>query len=244
MQKMVVAKKEMKTTAKGNLMVALFDDKNTRFSGFLPELKDILEGDTIEAEIEVDGKYNNIKAVKFLSHGEAPDKPVGKPSYGQDSPEKRRSIERQTAAHIAFANIPAPDTISEGMFLAEAIYQWIANGLMPVSTPDKQQGGAQKAPPASVPHKQAESIAEITPESVYANIKTLTSNKGWTATDLKAAFEGIGPLGDTVSEKLKSLSLENLLIVSGRVNQALLVAKAKQLGAKANNEVEPGDLPF
>ncbi len=233
MQKIKVARKEMKETTKGNTMVAVFDEKNVRFSGFLPELKDIIEGDTIEAEIEVFGKYNNIKAVKFLSHGEAPDKPPAK-TYNQDSPEKRRSIERQTAAQIAFEHgineedtldKPTPWSVRQALTQAEQIYQWIANGTipppLPSSTSEKQATASLKPPPPSLP--------QITPESVYAAIKKLLSDKVLDGEELKALFEGVGALGEKTSEKLKSLSMENLLKVSARVNQTLTSKKSEPI---------------
>lgn len=152
MQKIKVARKEQKETAKGNTMVAVFDEKNVRFSGFLPELKDIMEGDTIEAEIEVDGKYNNIKSVKILSHGEAPEKPASK-SYGQDSPEKRRSIERQTALTQAVEYLKDIGEADSHFVLktAEVFYQWISEGRIsaPPSTKETSKPVASKAEPAT-----------------------------------------------------------------------------------------------
>ncbi len=156
MQKITVVKKEMKQTQKGTMMVALYDEKNTRFAGFLPELKDVIEGDTVEAEIEVDGKYNNIKAIKVLSHGMALNRPPAKSSYQQDSPEKRRSIERQTAAQIGFQFAPDNATTRQTLVIAEAIYQWIANDKYPPepaktssATPSAPMPEASKAPEGS-----------------------------------------------------------------------------------------------
>jgi len=186
MQKIKIARKEMKETGKGNTMVAVFDEKNVRFSGFLPELKDVLEGDTIEAEIEVDGKYNNIKAIKILSHGEAPDK-VATKSYSQDSPEKRRSIERQTAAQIAFANMVQPQSLRDACLRAEAIYQWIAKGTIPepstAQTGDKIPAKTEPPPPVATDTKETtkqESIEGVDLPIVKESIHKIGWDKGKT----------------------------------------------------------------
>ena len=98
MQKIKVARIESKPTTKGGTVVALFDEKNTRFSGFLKELQDVKEGDTVEAEIQVDGKYNNITALKVVQHDAAP-APTRANGNGNhcESPDARASIETQTA---------------------------------------------------------------------------------------------------------------------------------------------------
>jgi hypothetical protein len=48
---------------------AIFDENGARFSGFQPELKYVRAGDTVGIEVEVNGKYNNITAVKALQRG-------------------------------------------------------------------------------------------------------------------------------------------------------------------------------
>ncbi len=111
MQKIKVIKVESKPTAKGGTMVAVFDEKNTRFSGFLKELQDVKAGDTIEAEIQVDGKYNNITAVKILEHGQIAGGPSANQSGSSDAMSKeewaeKNRIERNSIeAQVAFKGI-------------------------------------------------------------------------------------------------------------------------------------------
>ena len=71
MQRIKVNRVESKPTQKGGTMVAIYDDKNTRFSGSLKELQEVRQGDVIEADIEVGGRYNNITVVKSIQHIES-----------------------------------------------------------------------------------------------------------------------------------------------------------------------------
>ena len=97
MQKLKVSKVESKPTSKGGTMVALYDDKGTRFSGFLKELQDIHEGDTVEVEIQVDGKYNNITSVKNVVKATPEQKAEAVASSNETQTVERASIEAQVA---------------------------------------------------------------------------------------------------------------------------------------------------
>jgi len=66
MQKIKVTRIETKQVGKGGTMVAIFDEKDTRFSGFHASLQEVIAGDLINAEIQVDGKYNNILSFEFI----------------------------------------------------------------------------------------------------------------------------------------------------------------------------------
>ncbi len=93
------------------------------------------------------------------------------------------------------------------------------------STPEKQQPVASKPAPATDSHANKETLPKITPESVYANMEQALANPAWTVDEraafLKECFEGVGALPGKPSQKLKSLSQENLLVVSARVNKEL-----------------------
>lgn len=230
MQKIIVAKKEMKPSARGGMMVALFDEKGTRFSGFLPELKDVQEGDTVELDIQVDGKYLNIMGAKVLSHGEAPDKPTAKPTYGQDSPEKRRSIERQAAleraVELAIAGgvtkVSSLDILRE----AELFYQWISQGTIPAlnEAPKTVKTGedttqAKQAPPASKP--QGETPAKITPEQVNNDIARALKENLWDLAKAQAKVRELGGTGTTMFLAIRGLKPDRLTELNKIVQELL-----------------------
>ena len=125
MQKIKVSRVESKPTQKGGTMVALYDEKNARFSGFLKELQDVKEGDTVEAEIQIDGKYNNITAVKIVQH-DAGAKSAPVMRNGAPSPEQlevQASAEAQTAFRGA-TDLLAAKIINSEHPLAKAAIRW------------------------------------------------------------------------------------------------------------------------
>jgi hypothetical protein len=111
MQKIIVAKVEKKPTSKGGTMVAVWDAEGTRFSGFLKGLQDVQEGDTIEADIEVKGDFNNIKAVTILGRGTGPRSPA---APTEEPAERRAAIECEVAikeiGRCLAARVPVPET--------------------------------------------------------------------------------------------------------------------------------------
>ncbi len=115
-------------------------------------IEQAIEQDTqIEYTVKKDGKYFNVTSVKIAEAESEPPAKELRSAYGQDSPEKRRSIERQSAAQIAFEfginTIPNGIwTVHEALRYAEAIYQWIVDGTIPPE-PSKP---ALKAPPSPV----------------------------------------------------------------------------------------------
>ncbi len=101
----------------------------------------LVNGSTIEAEVEVKGRYNNIKdgSIKVLTVGEQ--KPVAEPAnkggyqYRGKSPEElaveRISIERQVSAKLAIEFAFGEKPMREMLINAEAIYKWIHDGVIP-----------------------------------------------------------------------------------------------------------------
>jgi hypothetical protein len=85
MQKIKVAKVESKTVKNGGTMVIVTDDKGAKFSGFHKSLQDIRGGDTINAEIQVEGQYNNIMSFEFLERASGGAGPVPGPDRGHTS---------------------------------------------------------------------------------------------------------------------------------------------------------------
>ena len=114
--------------------LSTFDSKASSLSG----------GDTIEADIEVKGKFTNIVSFKLLSKGIAKPETRPEPKPEPMPPDKwadkdritRRSIERQKSADIAFEYFKDRDfPTREVMEVAELIYQWISGDAQPTATP-------------------------------------------------------------------------------------------------------------
>ncbi len=114
-------------------------------------------------------------------------------------------------------------------------------------TPETTKAPASPVPPSStsgdvtrtaVKAEMGSKILPVTPEAVYTNIKKGLDDKMLTREDLPKFFADVGALGDKTSEKLKSLSQENLLKVNARVNTAI---QAKKIGAEPVNEA---NIPF
>ncbi len=146
------------------------DSKGAQLSTFDAETMAFQPGTVIEAEVEVAGKYTNLKSFKVVSNPVPGSPPASQPSptrYGQDSPEKRRSIERQTALALAVdwtkwamdrtdgkVSLTGPQPLT----CAEMFYQWIANGTLPEAL----------KPPAekdTSPEKQASPDKDATKET-------------------------------------------------------------------------------
>jgi len=126
-QKIRVSRVESKPVAKGRTMVAVFDEKDTRFSGFHASLQEIIAGDLINAEIQVDGKYNNILSFEFIEkapRGAVADKPHDGDTSGFND-RIRLEITRlelhSLEAREAFRGIV--ELASTGQKIDEAIYK-------------------------------------------------------------------------------------------------------------------------
>ena len=122
MQKIKVSRVESKPTQKGGTMVALYDEKNIRFSGFLKELQEVKEGDIVEADIEIDRKYNNIKSLKILQHDAAP-APAQSNGKHAETLDSKTSIEAQVAFKGAI-DLIAAKIIDSTHPLAKGAIRW------------------------------------------------------------------------------------------------------------------------
>ena len=133
MQKIIGPRKESKPGPKGGTVVALFDDKGTRFSAFAEKvegLQDVQEGDTVEADIRVDGKFNNIITVKVLSHGNVPDGSVKEapiPAY-ELAPSNRRNNALNAVISIITATTIKVSSLNELLIIANKIDHWMETG--------------------------------------------------------------------------------------------------------------------
>jgi hypothetical protein len=107
---------------------AIFDAKNTRFSGFHATLHDIQPGDTIDADIEIDGKYNNIVAVKEIIKGTPESQAEAAAVNATNATVERASIEAQVAAKIG-ADLLVAKVINLNHDLAQATIHWTLQKL-------------------------------------------------------------------------------------------------------------------
>ena len=138
MQKIKVAKVSQKPVANGGTMVLVEDDKGARFSGFDKSLQEIKEGDIINAEIQVDGKYNNIKSFELVEHGTLtktePPEPKDKP-YQVEIEARARNTALMQACEIAKASSERV-TLDKILFTADAFYWWLVK--LPSDAPEPQ----------------------------------------------------------------------------------------------------------
>ncbi len=175
MQTIHVVKTESKQTKTGNTMIVLFDEKNTRFSGFGPELQAVKEGDVVEAEIVVEGKYNNIKSVKVTGH-QAFTAVVPQEKTVSHDADTRRSIERQTSINAAVALCVNPEETVEVAYVlhyAEAFYEWISEGKMPQKATETKRT-VQSPTPAPSSHPDAsQTVKKVTKEQAEKDAEEL-----------------------------------------------------------------------
>lgn len=228
--KIKIVRIERKPTAKGSTMTAIFDDKDTRFSGFAPELMSLKEGDLINAEIEVKGKYNNILSAEVVEHSETP-APAAKPAYRQDSddPTKRRSIERQTSLNAAVsiwsATNPHGITTGQVIEVAEEFYQWVSQGKMPptagkeASVTTETMKGAFKSSSAPVAKTEG-TVGKATPIIDMVWLKESINTLQWSDVG-KYLKQKYNVTGVTVTQMVNSLRPDQQKEFAGEVEDRL-----------------------
>lgn len=183
MQKIIVKSVQEKHSKDGSkTFYVVTDSKGADLSSFDPEVMVFQPGTVIEAEVEVSGKYTNLKEFKVVSNP-MPNSNLPTTNgrtYGQDSPEKRRSIERQTALSLAidwtkFALEHYDGKIqshgSEPLTCAETFYQWIAmpvplKSLASPPIPPKTEQGA----PASKTTNEKPTASPLTAKAVTDSV--------------------------------------------------------------------------
>ena len=155
---------------------------------------------------------------------QASDKPAPKVAYGQDSPEKRRSIERQTAAQIAFEygindedtlDKPSPWTLRKALIQAEQVYQWIANGTIPESPKTSNKPPLKAGTPTTVTTKtegepsDTKSTQETTDLGIDLDwLKESLGKLQWTTVIKWLRDKYPQATGAKVSEIVRSLTLD------------------------------------
>lgn len=196
MQKITV--KQVQPMAKDGTM--LVDENDTKFSGFLPELKNVQPGDIVEIDVRVKGKYNNITAVKILeSH------PVGNvnsqlaPKFKpQNNIDVERVMERQEAAKIAASISVPPIAVDKLLIDAARIAAWIAG--------EKE---APKPQNITLPVKTGKFINGIDMGWLEESLKTLLDKYGtkWSHAQVIMNLDrATGARSASVSEAVKLLN--------------------------------------
>ena len=88
--------KEVKPAIADNKPTIIITEDGSKLSGFDASLKTMKPGTVFEAEIKLEKGYTNIKSYKVIQAGTSNALPSSN-GYGQDSPEKRASIETMNA---------------------------------------------------------------------------------------------------------------------------------------------------
>lgn len=152
MQKITVADIHIKTGTgkKGSWTLTIITDTSgARFSGFDKKLVDIGKGAVIEAEIEIDGDYNNIKEWKLISEGSPQDSGTGgsqmsKDEWAEKDARERISIERQNAA-TNVCNLIIAGKIGVMDALGEKVLSYLSTKLDAKTAPPKTKVGSPEA---------------------------------------------------------------------------------------------------
>ncbi len=135
MQKIIVQKIDTKPTKTGGTLYTITDEKGSKFSGFHDSLASIQIGSTIEADIEVSGKFNNIKEWKLITPAkvttETPTNTPVQQTGSQRSPQDRTSIERQVCLKCACEIHGGNDILADILGNAERMYHWVTGAAVP-----------------------------------------------------------------------------------------------------------------
>lgn len=128
--------KEVKPMSKDGTL--LTGEDGTKCSGFLPELKEVKVGDTVELELEVKGRFTNIKSVKVIEHavGIAPTQPgplaAPQPAYHgktPDSLDKELDSKYRMTSLMCAVDLAKVGQLSTDNIPAESLkfYLWLKN---------------------------------------------------------------------------------------------------------------------
>ena len=130
-------------------------DGKERVSTFDHAASSLKVGDIIDAEIEVKGKYTNLKSFKLLEHGIAPLRSeLPKPSGNGVDHDRGQSIEKQVSLKCACETIPG-GTAMDILIRANLFFRWLRGDLepslaAPQSTPSPTKAESRGNVPAEV----------------------------------------------------------------------------------------------
>jgi len=168
--------------------IIVVGDDGSKLNTFEPAASSLQAGDIIEGEIEVKGKYTNLKSFKVVEKATIPTTPEVKMNGYHRDEGQQISIERQVSAKLAVELLIASkaekavltlQTIADGIVMAERFYQWIHNGTLPklsVNAPETSQDKQEEAL-----EKKQEQIPSLSPDKAKKRVELLQlvmRNKG------------------------------------------------------------------
>ena len=180
-QKFKIASIEIKegTNARGDWksFIITGEDKS-KVSTFDSAAGSLKAGDTIEAEIEVKGKFTNLKSFKVIEHGAA------RPSPKPPSPDREQSIE-QSVAVKAVVELVGYKAIPLNHPLFRATLDWLWEKLLPDSV---------KSPPIEPEKSTGRPVADKSGGNLLPAFKTgaelvnYALKNGWNMADIRIAL--------------------------------------------------------
>ncbi len=239
MQKVVIKSVEEKHSKDGSKTFYIVTDiTGAQMSSFASEVMSLKPGTEIAGEIELSGKYANLKEFKIVNEPKFKESPKSQYIPRTESPDARRSIERQVAVKLAFEfGINGDDdvwTLGKVLKQAEQIYQWIAEGKFPpgdtkpMGSPQKEaikiedkvkSPQEDKQPP---PDAKAMSESPVLIDMVW--LKESLEKLGWT-TVLVYLQKKYQVSGNKVSEVILLMTKEQQQEFAHEVQQRLAVAE-------------------
>jgi len=167
-------------------------------------------GKMVDLTKEKVGKYWNV--IDIAEGSSKPKVEAQKTGYHREDPEsKQRSYALSYAKDLCVAGKIELDKIIP---CAESFNKWLIG-----SPESKDTIPSPKTP--SLAALTSETLPKITPESVYKEIQQGLQSKKFTQAKVTELLKAKGALGDTGLEKVKSLSMENLLVLSAEVKRIL-----------------------
>ena len=150
----------------------------------------ILKDAVIDADVETTTRetetatYTDRKVIQIYQDGQ----PVGGQKQGwrnyDDSPEKRRSIERQTSLQIAAQMSEPTDSLDGLLGKAQQIYEWLSEGKKPETILSRTQDEA--SPSKQGGQGKAQQVESVNPPAIMGKIEaaeptTLQELLSWVA---------------------------------------------------------------
>ncbi len=228
MQRIII--KEIHPATEEKKPTVIVTEDGAKMSGFLEGLKSLTPGSIIEAELEIKGKYVNIKSFTFVSKPTEQAKPVAEPKptgeqWGEKNKTERASIEAQTAVK-AILSMPLdtiPDDMMEKTLTAvnEAL-AWCSEKIkanmtvrpaaetkQPVKPIIKESPSATQPPPATL---------QDTREAVKAETGATTQKKGFTTENLLENVRQVKKFTNTKTARNYLLKIARSTVTDARID--------------------------
>ena len=98
----IISKVEPIKTGKGGTGIALYDEKGTRYSGFIDAILDAKVGDTVSLAGEIVGKYHNIKSGSITGRATTAPAEVNKPQPKPNDMSKEDWREKDRIERVSY----------------------------------------------------------------------------------------------------------------------------------------------